>query len=147
MNELEITLNICLANTFLMYFKAHSCHWNVEGKNFSEHHGFLGDLYDELFGTVDTMAEELRALGEYYAPNSLAELIEYATIEELKAKPTNFEAMLVELQEDNNKSVDSLNKLFDLATKEKKQGLANFAADRLDKHAKHGWMLRSYLKG
>ena len=147
MEELEITLNICIANTFLMYFKAHSYHWNVEGSNFAEAHGFLGDMYEELYGAVDPMAEELRSLGDYYAPLSLAEIQEYGTIEEDTTKPEDFKAMLSNLQDANNKIADSLNKLFDLSTSHKKQGLADFAAGRLDAHAKHGWMLLSYLKG
>ena len=29
---------------------------------------------------------------------------------------------------------------------EKHEGIANFIAERLDAHGKHGWQLRSYLK-
>ena len=42
--------------------------------------------------------------------------------------------------------IQSLNKLFELANAEKNQGLMNFVADRLDIHAKHGWMIRSLSK-
>jgi DNA-binding ferritin-like protein len=47
----------------------------------------------------------------------------------------------------NSKVVDSLNKVFELATSAKKQGIADFAAGRLDTHDKHGWFLKSILKG
>lgn len=146
MMELEATLNICLANTFLMYFKAHSHHWNVQSKSFMEHHEFFGGLYEDLWGAVDPLAENLRKLGAM-APTTLKELQEYATLDEKEDAHQSVESMMQELKDDNDKVVDSLNKLFELATKNKKQGLANFAADRLDTHAKHGWMLDSYLKG
>ena len=42
-----------LANMFLMYFKAHSYHWNVEGPNFAQYHAFFGDLYTTLHGNFD----------------------------------------------------------------------------------------------
>jgi DNA-binding ferritin-like protein len=36
-----------------------------------------------------------------------------------------------------------LDKILSVAVKE---GIANFIAERLDAHGKHGWMLRSFLK-
>lgn len=146
MNETNATLNIVLANTFVMYFKAHSYHWNVEGINFAQHHGFFGDLYEELYAVVDTAAEELRAQDEY-APVSIVTLLKSATIEEDEAKPETVVNMFQNLLSANGEVVNSLNKLFEVATAANKQGLADFAAARLDVHAKHGWMLRSHLKG
>ena len=54
--------------------------------------------------------------------------------------------MLTSLQNDNNKVIENLNKVLEAATKQNKQGLVNFIADRIDTHNKHGWMLRSCLK-
>ena len=144
--ELITTAQVVLGNNFAMYFKSHSYHWNVEGINFGELHGFFGSIYEDLHDTVDTAAEEIRALGEY-APCCLAEMSKYSTIKEDVSRPLSAKQMLSNLQEANNEVIESLNKLFDVATKEKKQGLADFAAGRLDAHAKHGWMLSSYLKG
>jgi DNA-binding ferritin-like protein len=39
-----------------------------------------------------------------------------------------------------------LNQCFSEAEQENQQGIANFIAERLDAHGKHGWMLRSFLK-
>ena len=68
-----------MANTFVMYFKAQSYHWNVEGINFPQLHEFFGDLYEELQGAVDPFAEQIRALGEY-APKNLDEVFRLKTI-------------------------------------------------------------------
>jgi len=54
--------------------------------------------------------------------------------------------MLEELLANNGQMIDLLNQVFQAATDENKQGIANFIAERLDAHEKHGWMLRSYLK-
>ena len=146
MNETNATLNIVLANTFVMYYKAHAYHWNVEGINFAQHHGFFGDLYEELHDVVDTAAEELRAQDEY-APVSIVALLKSATISEDEVKPATVTEMFEHLSSANAEVVNSLNKLFEVATAAKNQGLADFAAGRLDVHAKHGWMIRSHLKG
>lgn len=145
MDQLELTLNNVLANAFIMYFKAHSYHWNVECKNFSEMHEFFGDLYEEVHASVDVIAEEIRAYDKY-APISLMELYNHKTIMEDADKPTNVDQMLVRIGAANESVIESLNKLFKDATAANEQGLADFAAGRLDIHKKHGWMIRSYLK-
>lgn len=142
MNE---TAKQALANTFIMYFKAHSYHWNIEGVHFPQLHGFFGDIYSDVYGAVDQMAEEIRALGEY-APRNLDEIYKNKTID---AENVGMDArtMLADLLVANNETLNVLNKLFDELTDAKKQGFADFIASRIDAHNKHGWMLRSTLKG
>jgi starvation-inducible DNA-binding protein len=146
MDEIKATLKILMANNFVMYFKSHSYHWNVEGMFFSQFHEFFGDLYADLWAVADTYAEQMRALDEY-APISVDAMFKASTIDEDNSKPADITAMLQKLQSANNEIIVNLNKLFTVATKGGEQGLANLAADRLDKHKKHGWMLRSFLKG
>jgi starvation-inducible DNA-binding protein len=146
MEELTAALHIALANTFVMYFKAHTYHWNVEGSDFTQYHGFLDDLYNELHDAVDPLSERIRVIGQY-SPHSLKDLLESSTIEEDTDKPFSPRGMFTNLLEANDKVIDSLNKVFELANKNNKQGIANFVADRLDVHAKHGWFLKSLLKG
>lgn len=145
MNELQASLKIALANTFTMYFKAHTYHWNVEGINFSEYHEFFGDLYDELFTAIDSVAERIRIL-DSYAPISLSDLLASKTIEEDTMKPVSVNTMLTNLLSANDQVVASLNKTFQLAEAVKDQGLMDFIAGRLDVHAKHAWMIRSSNK-
>ena len=144
MNELKVALKIVLADKFFMYFKAHSYHWNVEGMFFSQFHGFFGNIYQDVYSSIDTAAEELRALDEY-APISIEEIHTFKTVQEDEDKPANVSAMLQNLQTANSKVIDSLNKLFELADAQNEQGLADWAAGRLDSHKKHAWMLRSFL--
>ena len=145
MDEMIASAKVVLGNTFTMYFKAHSYHWNIEGKNFSQYHDFFGELYTELHGAVDLIAEEIRACDEY-APISLEQLYTFKTIPEDSARPEYAAQMFGNLLAANNQVIESLNKLFELANSNNKQGLADFVAGRLDTHNKHGWMLRSFMK-
>jgi len=145
MTELTAALKVALANTFVMYFKLHSFHWNTEGRDFAEFHGFFGDLYDDVYGAVDPLAENLRKL-DVYAPMSLMELYNNKTIMEESSIP-DIQGMLSAALAANDQVLYSLNKVFALAQKENKQGLCNFIADRIDTHEKHGWQLRASLKG
>lgn len=147
MDELQAALKVAHANTFVMYFKAHSFHWNVEGIHFPTYHSFFGDLYEDLYGAVDPLAEELRALGPY-APKSLSELYNTCTLSENTfIVGDSVREMLNSLLLDNIEVLNSLNKTFTLATAANAQGLADFIAGRIDTHKKHEWQLKSCLKG
>lgn len=145
MTELTTTLRVLLANEFVAYFKAHSYHWNVEGIDFAQYHDFFGDLYEDFYSAIDPTAEYLRILGEY-APVSLMETYNYKTISEDTTKPTTIEQMLTNIGGANQELISNLNKLFDVASSANEQGVADWAAGRLDAHKKHAWMIRSCLK-
>jgi starvation-inducible DNA-binding protein len=133
-----------LADTFAMYLKAHNYHWNVEGSNFPQYHDFFGNLYQELHGAVDPIAEEIRAL-DAYVPGSLSRFLELTEIEDELSIPNGVE-MARRLMVDNQKVIMTLDVAFKLADELDQQGLADFIAGRLDAHKKHGWMLRSITK-
>lgn len=146
MEELVVSMRKCLANTFVMYFKAHGCHWNVEGIHFPTYHDFFGDLYEDLYGAVDPIAEEIRALGSY-APSGLNELYRDADISDSNYRGDSVREMLSSLLVDNQTLITCLTTSFTLATDANLQGLADFLAGRIDTHKKHAWMISSCLKG
>lgn len=145
MNGLVSALRVAMANTFVMYFKAQGFHWNVEGIHFSQYHNFFGDIYSDLYGSVDPMAENIRKLGEY-APRSLSEMYKSSTLVESDIVGTSLKEMLNSLLTDNTEVLNSLNRTFALANAANEQGLANFIAERIDSHKKHEWQLKSSLK-
>lgn len=146
MEELIVSLRKCHANTFLMYFKAHAFHWNVEGRNFPTYHDFFGDLYAELHAAVDPIAEQIRALNEY-APSNLSDLYSNATVKESSVVGNDILEMLMSLRDDNSEVINTLNIAFKLANDVNEQGLVDFIAGRIDIHKKHAWMLNASMKG
>ena len=145
MTELTTTLRVLLANEFVAYFKAQTYHWNTEGINFPQFHDFFGDLYQDFYSSIDPTAEYLRVLDEY-APVSLMEMYNLKTISEDVTKPATVEQMLTNIGGANQELITNLNKLFDVASTANEQGIADWAAGRLDVHKKHAWMIRSCLK-
>ena len=141
---LSDNLKVLLASTNSLSIKAQNFHWNVEGLNFPQYHEFFGNFYEEVYGSVDRIAEYIRTL-DSYAPGSLSRYAELTIIED-QTKIPRPNLMFAELLSDNEKMIDLLNACFSSAEEENKQGIANFIAERLDAQAKHGWMLRSILK-
>ena len=146
MDELSSALKVTLGNTFVMYYQAQSYHWNVEGIHFSQYHEFFGDLYEEVYGAVDPIAEKIRMLN-VYAPISLTQLYRYSTIEEDAVMPTDISSKLQGLLSTNAIVLQSLYTTRNIAMKENQQGVANFIIDRIEAHDKHRWTLTSSLKG
>ena len=136
METLQEIMKKVLADTFALYLKAHNYHWNVEGSNFPQYHEFFGNLYEELHGAVDPIAEQIRAL-DTYAPGSFARFSELTDIEDELAVPAGVE-MARRLMTDNDRVLATLNVAFKLADTMDKQGLADFIAGRIDTHSKHG---------
>jgi starvation-inducible DNA-binding protein len=141
---LSDNLKVLLASTNSLSIKAQNFHWNVEGPNFPQYHEFFANFYEEVYGSVDKVAEYIRTL-DSYAPGSLSRYAELTIIED-QTKIPRPNLMFAELLSDNGKMIDLLNGCFSSAEDENKQGIANFIAERLDAHEKHGWMLRSILK-
>lgn len=145
MSELSAALKVLLANHTFMYYKIASYHWNVEGLEFSQFHEFYGDLYADIYGAIDDIAENIRKVDDY-APISLSELYNYKTVEENTTRVDLIRDQLATIIIDNDKVIESLNKVFAVASAKNEQGLADYAAGRIDIHKKHAWMLKASAK-
>lgn len=144
METLQEIMKKALAETFAFYLKTQNYHWNVEGMFFSQLHDFFGKIYNEVYDSVDSMAEEIRTL-DTYAPGSFTRFLELSEIQCELNVPEPKE-MISRLIADNQILLSTLNMAFKLANEFDKQGLADFLAGRIDAHNKHAWMLNSTLK-
>jgi starvation-inducible DNA-binding protein len=138
-------LKTLLATEYAFSLKAQLFHWNVEGPDFAQLHEFFGELYEEVYNnSIDRTAEYIRTLDDY-APGSYERFSELSIIKG-QTKIPRARLMIEELLADNGQMIELLNECFAAAEAENQQGIANFVAERLDAHGKHGWMLRSFLK-
>ena len=138
------TLRKVISDSYVLYFKAHSYHWNIEGPDFPQYHEFLGEFYEEVFNSIDTFAELVRTLDQY-APTSLKRLINTSEIVEADGIPDAM-TMLNNLKKDNDVFLTVLVKAYDEAEKASEFGISNFLQDRFQAHEKHAWMFRAITK-
>lgn len=137
-------LKTLLATEYAFVIKAQLFHWNVEGPDFGELHDFFGEIYQDVYDAIDPTAEYIRTLDEY-TPGSFERFQELSEISG-QTKIPRARLMLEELLTDNVTMIGLLNRVFESSQAERQEGIANFIAERIDAHGKHGWMLRSYLK-
>ena len=143
MDELIEQLKRLFASNYAFYVKAQYYHWNVEGPNFPQYHEFLGNLYEEVGGSIDSMAEHIRALGAY-APGSFQRFIELSQIsgdDNIISAPD----MFLNLYNDNEKLLKMLIAVYKMAEEVDRLGLSNFLQDRIEAHRKHSWMLKATI--
>jgi starvation-inducible DNA-binding protein len=144
MDELVQAMKKSLADTFAFYLKAQGFHWNVEGPNFPQYHALFDTIYNEVYGSIDQFAEEIRSL-DAYAPASFARFSELTSLED-EIQILNAQGMLAKLLADNDVVLASLEQAYELAEVAHNHGLSNFLAERQDAHKKHAWMLKATLK-
>jgi starvation-inducible DNA-binding protein len=145
------SLQKVLAGTYGLYLTTQTYHWNVEGSLFVPLHSLFEDQYNELFKTVDVIAERIRSLGEYAMPFDDDNILQ---ISKNTSNPLNKE------KDATARSKRMVHNLIDLndeiirisqATKVDAQNIhddetENLMVERITVHQKALWMLHSILK-
>lgn len=144
MDELKKAMKVAFASEYAFALKAQNFHWNVEGPLFPQLHGLFGNIYEEVYGSIDDFAENIRKLGSY-TPASFERFSMLTQVQD-ELNMLDDRAMIVELLQDSDKMVKLLKMVFDASEAAGEHGLSDFLAGRMDAHRKHSWMLRATSK-
>jgi len=144
MEQLIEKLKIYHATNFAFYLKLHFFHWNVEGPNFPQYHELFADLYGDVHGAVDNIAEHIRAL-QAYAPGSFTRFSAMSVVAD-QIDPISAQEMITIAMADNVKVMLMIANLDKMASEAGEIGLSNFLQARHEIHRKHQWMLRATSK-
>ena len=137
-------LSRLLADTYVLYLKTHSFHWNVEGPMFQTLHQMFMDQYTETWNAIDLIAERIRSLGEY-APGTYREYARLTRIKETEGVP-RAEEMVKLLIEGQEAVVRTAREALSVADESNDQPTLDLLTQRMQVHEKNAWMLRSLLK-
>lgn len=142
--KVAAALSRLLVDTYTLYLKTHSFHWNVEGPMFNTLHQMFMVQYTELWNALDVIAERIRSLG-YPAPGSYKAFARLSSIEETDDVPEAM-AMVRELVKGHEAVARTARAGFGPAEKAADEASADLLTQRLQVHEKTAWMLRSLLK-
>ncbi len=142
--EIADGLSRLLADTYTLYLKTHSFHWNVTGPMFQTLHLMFETQYTELALAVDLIAERIRALG-YPAPGTYSEYAKLSSIAETPGVP-KAEEMIKLLVEGQEAVVRTARSLFPMVDAANDEPTADLLTQRMQVHEKTAWMLRSLLE-
>ena len=138
--DLNEELTELLADVVSFYFRAHGAHWNVKGADFSEYHKLFQKIYEDVYESIDPIAENLRKLGSV-APFTLGSFMALRCIDDAPAILQDPIALANDLLTANDMILDELSDAFDCASMYNQQGVANFLAGRIDSHQYWKWQL------
>ena len=136
-------LSKVLADSFTIYQKTHGYHWNVKGPTFRGLHLLFEEQYNEIWTSIDEIAERIRALGQP-APMGVAALGNLTSIKD--GDPSlSAEDMLKDLANDHATVVATLKGAVKAAEDAGDVSTADLCTTRLTAHEKHLWMIKATL--
>lgn len=134
-----------LGDAVVLSYKILGAHWNVVGPDFHQNHEFFQMLYEDVEGSIDPIAENIRKMGAP-APFRLSDLGALSRIKET-TPPPDFMPLCVDILDANEIIIGDIAEAFSIANQLNEQGIANFLAERDDMHKKWRWQLSVSLEG
>lgn len=141
-SELIKSLKKMLAEAYVLYHTIHGFHWNVTGNDFYEYHKLFDEIVDDIYESIDPIAENIRKLGSN-APFVMSQLSGLSTIDETGLISKNHKDLSKKFYEMNKEYINNIKEAFKVANEANEQGVANFIAERIDQHQKWGWFLKA----
>lgn len=135
-------LNNVLADTYTLYMKTHSYHWNVTGPRFHSLHAMFEEQYREMWAALDELAERVRALG-VFAPTSGKAFSELTSIESADKEPPAAEEMVKNLLADHETLIRRAREALETADDADDVASEDLLTQRIQTHEKTAWMLRA----
>jgi DNA-binding ferritin-like protein len=130
-------------DNFVAYFRSHSAHLNITGRNFRSDHKLLQGVYERRQAQIDTLGELIRTVGES-APRSIMEILNDSEIADDEVDGSSEE--LLGTVRDNLESLRGCyEELMAVASAEGHEEIANYAQDQVLDLARSLWMLDSTL--
>ena len=137
-------LSKLLADTYSLYLKTHSFHWNVTGPHFNSLHSMFEIQYNELWLAADEVAERIRVL-DVFAPGSYSQFGKLTRIQE-ESGVSDWKEMVNQLVTGHEIAATTAREVIKAADDAGDEGSMDMATGRLKAHEKTAWMLRSLLK-
>jgi DNA-binding ferritin-like protein len=136
-------LNQVFCDNFVTYFRSHTAHINIQGRNFRSDHKLLQGVYERRQAQIDILGELLRTLGEFM-PISIAEILMCSQVEDTDVVGSADE-LLATVRDDLAHLKGCYEELMITADDEGHKEIANYAQDQILDIAKSIWMLSSTL--
>ena len=133
-----------LADTYTLYLKTQSYHWNVTGAKFHQLHKLFEEQYTEMAEAIDEIAERVRALG-FRPPGTFKEFLALTSIPEETVKLTADE-MIKNLADGHEMISSKTREIVLMANDFKDDVTADLLTSRIKTHEKTTWMLKSFLE-
>lgn len=133
-------LNMLVADAFALYVKTKNFHWHMSGPHFRDYHLLLDEQADQIFASIDPLAERVRKLG---APTlkTTAQIAKMTRVEESGEEFVPPLDMLRQLVEDNKAMAANLRKAHAVCDEHDDVASASLIEVYIDETERRTWFL------
>lgn len=138
--DISAELNALLADIFAIYVKTKNFHWHMSGPYFRDYHLLLDEQADEIYATIDPVAERVRKLGG----TTLRSVGHMARLQRLSDNDADFVTpadMLAELREDNTRLAAFMRETHALCDRYNDVATASLLENWIDEAERRVWFL------
>ena len=133
-------LNALAADMFALYVKTKNFHWHVSGPHFRDYHLLLDEQGDQIFATIDPIAERVRKVGGTTL-RSVGHIGRLQRILDNDAEYVTPLDMLAELREDNKQLVVSLRQAHNVCDEHDDVATTSLIEIWIDEAERRTWFL------
>ena len=139
-NDISKALNTVLADTFALYLKTKNFHWHMSGPNFRDYHLLLDDQAEQIYASIDPIAERVRKIGG----TTLRSTGHITRLQRLSDNDADFVTpndMLAELREDNQRLAGFMRETHSLCDEHGDVATASLLESWIDESERRTWFL------
>ncbi|MBS0244293.1 MAG: DNA starvation/stationary phase protection protein [Proteobacteria bacterium] len=133
-------LNKLVADAFSLYVKTKNFHWHMSGPHFRDYHLLLDEQADQIFATIDPLAERVRKLGKRTVLG-LEHMLKLRSIGDNLEEYVAPEAMLAELIEDNKAMAAAMRHAHSICDDNEDVASASLLEVYIDETERRTWFL------
>ena len=139
-------LNPLVADSFALYVKTKNFHWHLAGSHFRDYHLMFDEQADQIFATIDVLAERVRKIGG----TTLRSIGHIAQLQSVKDNNADFVTpleMLRELIEENQGVNARMRKAHEVCDNYKDVATASLLEVFIDETERRIWFLYEASQG
>lgn len=133
-------VNGLVADAYVLYLKTKNFHWHIAGPHFRDYHLMLDEQADQIFASIDPLAERVRKLG-HKTLHSLAEILKLTSLSENTADFVSPYDMLAELLGDNKSVAKAMREAHKVCDDNDDVATASLLEVYIDETERRTWFL------
>jgi starvation-inducible DNA-binding protein len=133
-------LNKLIAEAYTLHVKTKNFHWHVSGPHFRDYHLMLDEQSDQIFASIDPLAERVRKLGERTI-HGLDQIIELRSIHDDMRDFVPPGEMLRILMDDNKSMAKAMRDAHEICDGNKDCATASLLEIYIDETERRTWFL------
>ena len=143
-SEIVQSLQKQIANSFILYLNYKHYHWQTFGPFFRDMHRLFDEFAEEVYGTIDELAERVRMIGQ----NPVSRIEEFQKTATVKSAADSQDMRQMILEADNNaiRVIQEFREAIKTADEGDDPGTADVLTKFVQIHEKHEWWLRDILE-